>query len=705
MVDTSSSSSSLYVYGGSRGLIRPRRSSSFLLLSLLALFAVCASVCCAGLLAWRVDATGTRRKYAAARRLLEQDEEVHAVVADVLTRSAAAKNKQRKEKDDHLSRSREGNEGVVVQGDHDDTCDDDGDDVDARRRVALEDLHEHERQALLALSRAGHVRSNRVSLDELDAKTKSQSNLTPAQAADAYTRLHRKLLLGYDMKATPGQPMNVSVGLTVERLGSLTPSLSRFDFEAQVTLAWYDPRFAWDPKEYGNIKETALSVVHATYNDGDIWFPDFELKDGDTIANTMATQAASIFYDGTVILARSGVMNIGCEIIGLYNFPFDNVGCSFKMGGWTRSGQLLRYRQLELNGRPLGLMLKNSTLDKRTYQEYWIHAHRIVERAYEEPVTGQMFVDFEVTLELGRGLVGYITNKFFPDIFMGFLSTVVYTVDIQEGERISVCITLLLAEVASLLFLSDKIIFSGRVTIMDIFQQIVVGFAVVALFETFVSVTLYYANFNHMPKYIKNSIEKLALRANEKKDDPSTWIGAYNVKLIRRRLEDLNKRNTIVQVIKKIRMAVGISRKKRIAEDPTTKTTLKKLGNRVMLQRQVSKRSVTGKGAGFGGGDSSLQPMFEGQETELLNTVDEEKHTGEVVTIQRRWRGSVVRHKLKDFIADLKEKEANRKLHIESRNISEIGIELSKNLDMFFLNTMPWIYVMTMAILFISIDY
>ena len=124
-----------------------------------------------------------------------------------------------------------------------------------------------------------------------------------------------------------------------------------------------------------------------------------------------------------------------------------------------------------------------------------------------------------------------------------------------------------------------------------------------------------------------------------------------------------------------------------------------------MLQRQVSKRSATGKGAGFGGGDSSLQPMFEGQETELLNTVDEEKYTGEVVTIQRRWRGSIVRHKLKDFIANLREKEANRKLHIESRNISEIGIELSKNLDMFFLNTMPWIYVMTMAVLFISIDY
>ena len=47
---------------------------------------------------------------------------------------------------------------------------------------------------------------------------------------------------------------------------------------------------------------------------------------------------AQVKSDGRVFWSRPGVIEMLCQFSGLVNFPFDDLGCRFELGGWMYSG-------------------------------------------------------------------------------------------------------------------------------------------------------------------------------------------------------------------------------------------------------------------------------------------------------------------------------------------------------------------------------
>ena len=69
------------------------------------------------------------------------------------------------------------------------------------------------------------------------------------------------------------------------------------------------------------------------------------------------------------------------------------------------------------------------------------------------------------------------------------------------------------------------------------------------------------------------------------------------------------------------------------------------------------------------------------------------------VKIQRTWRSRLARNKIRSLTEELRRKRIAREDFNASRGLSEIGMELSKRLDMQFLFVMPPIYVALVTIL------
>ena len=54
--------------------------------------------------------------------------------------------------------------------------------------------------------------------------------------------------------------------------------------------------------------------------------------------DTLEGQLASVSSDGSVYWSRPGMMDVLCKFSGLVGFPFDQLQCSFELGGWMLSG-------------------------------------------------------------------------------------------------------------------------------------------------------------------------------------------------------------------------------------------------------------------------------------------------------------------------------------------------------------------------------
>ena len=99
-----------------------------------------------------------------------------------------------------------------------------------------------------------------------------------------------------------------------------------------------DTRLSWDPSrpEYKNI--TTISLKSPELEEYDIWVPDLKIYNGRSdLASTLSRAPASVVNDGSVFWSRPGNMEVLCKFSGLVAFPFDDLNCTFRVGGWVLS--------------------------------------------------------------------------------------------------------------------------------------------------------------------------------------------------------------------------------------------------------------------------------------------------------------------------------------------------------------------------------
>ncbi|XP_075907526.1 neuronal acetylcholine receptor subunit beta-4 [Nelusetta ayraudi] len=202
-----------------------------------------------------------------------------------------------------------------------------------------------------------------------------------------------------------------------------------------LTQHWVDYRLSWDPAKYEGIDKLRIPSRL-------VWLPDIVLynnADG-TYEVTVFTNVI-VLSNGTINWLPPAIYKSACKI-EVKHFPFDQQNCTLKFRSWT-------YDHTEID-----LILKSevASMDDFTPSGEWdilaLPGRRTVDP--EDPT----YVDLTYDFIIKRKPLFYTINLIIPCILITSLAILVFYLPSDCGEKMTLCISVLLALTVFLLLIS-----------------------------------------------------------------------------------------------------------------------------------------------------------------------------------------------------------------------------------------------------------
>nr|XP_027228535.1 LOW QUALITY PROTEIN: acetylcholine receptor subunit alpha-L1-like [Penaeus vannamei] len=215
-----------------------------------------------------------------------------------------------------------------------------------------------------------------------------------------------------------------------------------------IQQEWRDHKFHWDPDEYGGVRE--LYVPSEI-----IWLPDIVLynnADGEYIITTMTK--AVLHHNGKVVWSPPAIFKSSCEIDVRY-FPFDQQECFMKFGSWTYDGYQIDLKHLDQRQ---GADHVEVGIDLREYYpsvEWDIMRVPAVRNEKYYPCCQEPYPDIYFNITLRRKTLFYTVNLIIPCVGLEYLSVLVFYLPAYSGEKVALCISILLSQTMFFLLISE----------------------------------------------------------------------------------------------------------------------------------------------------------------------------------------------------------------------------------------------------------
>uniref|UniRef100_A0A7E4US16 Acetylcholine receptor subunit alpha-type unc-63 n=1 Tax=Panagrellus redivivus TaxID=6233 RepID=A0A7E4US16_PANRE len=279
---------------------------------------------------------------------------------------------------------------------------------------------------------------------------------------------------------------------------------------------WTDSKLQWNPADYGG--------VEVLYVPSDlIWLPDIVLynnADGNYQVTIMTK--AKVSYNGTVEWTPPAIYKSMCQI-DVEWFPLDAQMCALNFGSWTYGGLEVdlvhkdahqQHEELETVQGVDGeyeevVWVVDEGIDLSDYYPSveW-DILRVPGKRHEKryPCCEAPFIDLTYEIHLRRKTLFYTVNLIFPSVGHSFLTILVFYLPSGGGERISLCISILISLTVFFLLLVE-IIPSTSLVIPLIGKYLIFTMLLVTLSVIVTVVTLnvhYRSPATHtMPRWIR----------------------------------------------------------------------------------------------------------------------------------------------------------------------------------------------------------
>uniref|UniRef100_A0A8C4S2C1 Cholinergic receptor, nicotinic, alpha 4a n=1 Tax=Erpetoichthys calabaricus TaxID=27687 RepID=A0A8C4S2C1_ERPCA len=266
----------------------------------------------------------------------------------------------------------------------------------------------------------------------------------PARISHAEERLLKNLFVAYNKLSRP--VANIS-DVVLVRFGLSIAQLIDVDEKNQMMTTnvwvkqWYDYKLQWNPLEYENV--TSIRIPSEL-----IWRPDIVLynnADGD-FAVTHLTKA-HLFYDGRIKWTPPAIYKSSCSIDVTF-FPFDQQNCTMKFGSWT-------YDKAKID-----LVSMANHVDQMDYWESgeWVIINAVGRyniKKYE--CCTEIYPDITYYFIIRRLPLFYTINLIIPCLLISCLTVLVFYLPSECGEKITLCISVLLSLTVFLLLITEII--------------------------------------------------------------------------------------------------------------------------------------------------------------------------------------------------------------------------------------------------------
>ena len=166
---------------------------------------------------------------------------------------------------------------------------------------------------------------------------------------------------------------------------------------------------------------------------------------------------ATLHYNGKILWEPPAIYKSSCTI-NVEFFPFDEQHCTMKFGSWTYDGQqvdLVHINQQKdpNNYIPIGIDLK----DYYRSVEWDIMSVPAFRNVKSYPCCPEVYPDITFKIRLRRKTLFYTVNLIVPCVGISFLTVLTFYLPSDSGEKISLCVSILLSLTVFFLLLAELI--------------------------------------------------------------------------------------------------------------------------------------------------------------------------------------------------------------------------------------------------------
>ena len=232
-------------------------------------------------------------------------------------------------------------------------------------------------------------------------------------------------------------------------------SLLRFDeieetvvSVAWLSMSWRDEFLMWhNNPEYNNITEINLKET-------EIWRPDILLLNTVEGYQSLETgdRLVTVDSDGIVKWEPGHRFATSCSL-QIRKYPFDKQQCSFKFGTWMHYDEVVTLTSV------VDAIVQDGFLENGEWKIVSSRAKSNIVR-----VDGDGMPEYTVMILFKRRTTYYVLTICIPIIVLSILNCFFHLLPPDSGEKISFCLTILLAYMVYISFLSDNLPRTSRTT-------------------------------------------------------------------------------------------------------------------------------------------------------------------------------------------------------------------------------------------------
>ncbi|XP_067409519.1 neuronal acetylcholine receptor subunit alpha-6 [Emydura macquarii macquarii] len=319
-------------------------------------------------------------------------------------------------------------------------------------------------------------------------------------ACEPEERLFQKLFSHYNHFIRPvenvSDPVTVHFEVAITQLANVDEVNQIMETNLWLRHIWNDYKLRWDPMEYGGIEFVRVPADK-------IWKPDIVLYNNAVGDFQVESKTKALLkYDGMITWTPPAIFKSSCPM-DITFFPFDHQNCSLKFGSWT-------YDKAKID-----LLIVGSKVDMN---ELWENSEwEIVDASgYKHDIKynccEEIYTDITYSFYIRRLPMFYTINLIIPCLFISFLTVLVFYLPSDCGEKVTLCISVLLSLTVFLLVITETIPSTSLVIPLVgeylLFTMIFVTLSIVI--TVFVLNIHYRTPTTHtMPKWVKSVFLKL----------------------------------------------------------------------------------------------------------------------------------------------------------------------------------------------------
>nr|UOU03417.1 acetylcholine receptor subunit alpha4-like protein [Ixodes ricinus] len=275
-----------------------------------------------------------------------------------------------------------------------------------------------------------------------------------AAASRDAKRLHDDLLSDYNRLIRPvgnhSHKVTIVVGLKLSQLIDINLKHQVMTTNIWLEQEWEDYKLRWNPEEYGGV-----DMIHVPAES--LWLPDIVLfNNADGNYEVILMNKATVYSTGKVIWKPPALYKSTCEIDVEY-FPFDEQNCLMKFGSWTYDG--LEVDLQHVKQRP-GVAIVETGIDmSEFYKSVEWDILRVPAKYNNEfyDCCDEPFPDITFNITMRRKTLFYTVNLIIPCVGISFLTVLVFYLPSDSGEKVTLCISILVSLTVFFLLLAEII--------------------------------------------------------------------------------------------------------------------------------------------------------------------------------------------------------------------------------------------------------